>query len=177
MYIRRNLKKLILASVVIGSLTFTPEIYFNDFPITLTAYAEGQTYTGVGINEDELYNQKISEGVKLLEQKDYISALNLYNEAIQINPNAAEAYNGRSYVNWNLKNYNQSIEDATKAIQINPNYAEAYKNRGNSYYDLKNYNQAMTDFNKAIQIDPNYAEAYNSRGVLHNKLKNYKQEI
>ena len=47
MYVRKNLKKLIVTSVVVGGLAFTPEIYFNDFPIASLAYAESQTFTAL----------------------------------------------------------------------------------------------------------------------------------
>lgn len=40
------LKKIILATIAVGALTFTPNIYH--FPINSVAYAEVQTYTGVG---------------------------------------------------------------------------------------------------------------------------------
>lgn len=45
---RKNLKKLISTSIIIGSLTFIPTIDFNGFTITSVAHASIQTYTGTG---------------------------------------------------------------------------------------------------------------------------------
>ena len=48
MYIGKKLKKLVTASVIVGSFIFTPEIYVDDIEIISVAHAEVKTYEGIG---------------------------------------------------------------------------------------------------------------------------------
>ena len=63
--------------------------------------------------EDKIFlsNQKVAEGWKLWEQKDFEGAKNLFNDAI------------------NLKQYERAIQDLNKAIELNPNNTVAKNNR------------------------------------------------
>jgi tetratricopeptide (TPR) repeat protein len=40
------------------------------------------------------------------------------------------AYNGRAYIHYEKKEYEEAISDYTEAIRLKPNDAEAYNNRG-----------------------------------------------
>lgn len=48
MYIRKNLKRLMIAFVMLGSFMFTPEVYFENNTLISIAHAEVQTYIGIG---------------------------------------------------------------------------------------------------------------------------------
>ncbi len=107
----------------------------------------------------------------------YEQAIADYNQAIQINPQDAEAYNNRGIAYADLGQYEQATADYNQALQINPQLAEAYYNRGNAYYDLGQYEQAIADYTQAIQINPQLAKAYHNRGVTYAHLGQYEQAI
>lgn len=52
MYIKKNLKKLTIASLVVGVLNFTPAVYNFDYDLSTqlasVAHAEARTYEGIG---------------------------------------------------------------------------------------------------------------------------------
>ena len=48
MYFRKNLRRLMVASVIVSSLIFTPEIYVDELAIISVAHAEIKTYEGIG---------------------------------------------------------------------------------------------------------------------------------
>jgi len=50
------------------------------------------------------------------------------NEAIEINPNYAEAYHNRGNAKYELKGYREAIQDYSKAIELEPKLAKAYNN-------------------------------------------------
>ena len=116
--------------------------------------------------EDKIFlsNQKVDEGWKLWNQKDFNGAKNVFDEAVKLNPDNAQAYFGRGTSYNSLEQYELGIQDLSKAIEINPNiHSNAYNNRGWTYYCMKNYQQAIKDFEKALEITPNHAKAKNNR--------------
>lgn len=130
-------------------------------------------------NEDKkfLSNQKVDEGWRLWEKKDFNGAKNLFNEAIQLNPDNSQAYSGRGTAYVDLRQYEQSIQDLTKAIQLNLNSDYVYNNRGAAYNGLKQYEQAISDFNKAINLNSKYALSYYNRGNAYLYQKQYEKAI
>ena len=101
-----------------------------------------------------LSNQKSDEGWKLWEQKDFNGAIKLFDEAIELNPQNAQAWYRRSSAYHLLKQYNLAIKDCDKAIELNPNYYDAYFLRYNAHACLKQYEMAIQDLNKIIEIFP-----------------------
>ena len=48
MYIRKNLRRMIAASLMVGGFTFTPITEVYNFPLISVAHAEVKTYTSIG---------------------------------------------------------------------------------------------------------------------------------
>jgi Flp pilus assembly protein TadD len=94
-------------------------------------------------------------------------AKNYWDKAIAANPKNAEAYNNRGLALYNLKLYQQAIEDFSQALRINPQYAEALNNRGNAYYQMDQYEKAEADFNQSLQLKPRYSKALLNRGLVY----------
>jgi tetratricopeptide (TPR) repeat protein len=116
-------------------------------------------------------------------------AIELYKQAIRLNPNFSEAYYEMGLTRaWsdsdNIKIQKTAIEDLTQAIRLNPTYLAAYSGRGDIKYWMKNYKGAIEDYNYAIGLDPTYAKLYCSRasayyqqGNKHLALKDYKVAV
>jgi tetratricopeptide (TPR) repeat protein len=102
-----------------------------------------------------------------LRKGDKDRALVDFSNAIQLNPNYAEAYYTRGIVYSHMGIYQKAIEDLNKAIALKQKYAEAYNNRGAAYINLGQYQQAIEDLNKAIALKQEYADAYNNRGAAY----------
>lgn len=83
-----------------------------------------------------------------------------YTHAIELNPNLAEAYNNRAYVNMVKKDYAAALPDLDRALQLRPNYVNALMNRGDiyNYYDAINFERAVDDYDQVLNIDSNAAE-------------------
>ena len=124
-------------------------------------------------------NQKVDEAWKLRVNKQYDAAFAAYNEAIQLNPKSAKAYNGRGLVYSDTKQYGKAIEDYNRAIAIaaGTDYTSPYVNRGLVYNDNGEYDRAIADYNRAIAIDPNDSSAYNNRGIAYDYKGQYDRAI
>lgn len=81
------------------------------------------------------------------------------------------AYSNRGLTNYDLKQFDQAIEDLNQAIRLNSNYAFTYTIRGLTHAALKQFGRAIEDYDQVIRLDPNYAAAYNGRGNAYLKLK------
>ncbi len=121
-------------------------------------------------DRDFLADQKLEDGNRLYYAQDYDGAIRLYGEAVELNPNYAQAYNNRGCAYDDIKQYERAIADYDAAIQLDPNFAAAYNNRGAAYANMEQHERAIQDLDTAIELDPNYFEAYNNRGVAYYNL-------
>ena len=64
-------------------------------------------------------------------------------------------YYFKGFSNYELSNYQESVENYDKAIELNPSYAEAIYNRGAAKSELGNFEAGMKDFELALEKDPN----------------------
>ncbi|MDR2905321.1 MAG: tetratricopeptide repeat protein [Helicobacteraceae bacterium] len=103
---------------------------------------------------DELFGQ-----AKNAERRgDFQAAINLYSQAIAIDPKDVNAYNNRGLAYIKLENYDQAIEDFAQAIALDstialdPEEVLYYNNRGNAHNGLQNYDQARKDGKKARDL-------------------------
>ena len=101
---------------------------------------------------------------------DLKQAVEYFNDAIQRDPNYADAYNGLGYAYSLMSEYSSlSYAEArryaepaiTKALQINPDLAEAHVTLGyiREVFD-KDWANADREYKRAIELDPNNSTAH-----------------
>lgn len=122
-----------------------------------------------------LSNKKFEEAGKYYEKNDFRAVISLCSQAIEINPNNANAYGGRGIAYAHFKDFNRAIVDFSKAINLNPNLKWTYSGRAMAYFFLKDYRSAINDFNLAIRNDPNMGILYRLRGICYKKLGSHSQ--
>ncbi len=125
-------------------------------------------------NLSVIYNNR---GTAYDDEGDYDRAIQDFNEAIHLNPNAERAYYGRGYAYKKKGDYDRAIQDFNEAIHLNPNFERAYYDRGNAYIDKDDYDRAIQEFDEAIRLNPNDAFAYNNRGVAYERKDDYGHAI
>jgi len=97
----------------------------------------------------------INRGYAYTNLKRYDLALSDLNQAIQLNPNLAQAYGNSGIVFVEIGDYSSAIDSFTKAIEIDNSNASYYANLAFSYAQIKNYSQAISSYIDAIKIEPN----------------------
>lgn len=94
-------------------------------------------------------------------------ALDLYNEAINLDKLNARLYNNRGIVKSKIGDVDGAMMDYAKAIELIPNDAMIYNNRGCLYAELNKICEAIEDFNKALELNPKSTNAYGNRAKAY----------
>jgi serine/threonine protein phosphatase PrpC/tRNA A-37 threonylcarbamoyl transferase component Bud32/regulator of sirC expression with transglutaminase-like and TPR domain len=121
--------------------------------------------------------QWLDEGNAFYRTYQYTEALAAYEQAVQLDPNYALAYNGKGNALWMLWQYDEALATYERAIQLDPNNAIFHYNRGAALHYFKQYKEALAAYERAVQLDPYYAPAYNAKGEAFNSLERYKEAL
>ncbi|XP_034992167.1 putative protein FAM10A4 [Zootoca vivipara] len=89
--------------------------------------------------------EKKEEAYAFLETGELQNAIDLFTEAIKLNPQSPLLYANRASAFVKLQKPNAAIRDCNKASELNPNDAQAYKWRGKAHVLLGNWEEAAED--------------------------------
>ena len=148
---------------------------------------EKQLKNLINLYNKGLFQKALAKGLKLLT--DFPNSMNLlnimgvinrdlgkldeaievFNKALSINPNYADAYFNMGTALQKQSKLDQAIEAYNKALLHNPNYAEAYYNIGIALQKQGNLDKAIEPFKKAISLKPDFSKAYNNMGFTLQK--------
>ncbi|MDW3192595.1 MAG: tetratricopeptide repeat protein [Cytophagales bacterium] len=117
------------------SLTFLTLLFFGCY-----SWGQSSRYT-------ELYEQAQEHSSKGNQQ----AALESINDAINLFPQANEAYFLRGNIFESVGDNVQALNDYSNAIRLNDSFKEAYFKRGELFYHLGVYDQAIKDFTYLIK--------------------------
>lgn len=150
----------------------------QDFETYLALAPDVPAYAEARVQVEELlattkseYSSLLAASAENLRQRGRVdSAIVGFDEAIKLNPNNAEAYNGRAMAYFSLGNNEAALEDLNQAIELAPDEPRYYFNRGIAYDAMEQWNAAIADYDKAIELGPNDTDAYNGRGIAYAEL-------
>ncbi|MBO4248402.1 tetratricopeptide repeat protein [Halomicrobium sp. IBSBa] len=115
----------------------------------------------------------VMQGRKERAQGNHHSALELFSQAVEENPENARCYHHRGNTYREIGKYDNAISDFTQAIRLEPNVGEFYHSRGLAHENNGNYKQAVEDYSEAIKIDGDRSHFYQNRGVSFVRLSEY----
>ncbi len=81
------------------------------------------------------------------QKKDYEKALNFYSEAIEKQPEFADAYNNRGVLYETKLELPMAVKDFERAVEIDPSFSQAKINLASAYSQLQKYTAADEIFN------------------------------
>jgi tetratricopeptide (TPR) repeat protein len=108
------------------------------------------------------------KGLRLEEDPATLQqALDAYQRAIELNPEAAGAYINLGTIHYNLHHLDEAERCYRRAAEIDPQYALACFNLGNVYDERGQLEAARSHYEAALRLQPGYADAhYNLALVL-----------
>ena len=89
-----------------------------------------------------------------------------FQEALEINPDLAEACCNLGVALSQKGRVDEAIAHFQRALQIKPDYADAFYNLGFSYRQQGRLDEAIANYQKALQIEPANPKALNNLAWL-----------
>jgi tetratricopeptide (TPR) repeat protein/sugar lactone lactonase YvrE len=119
----------------------------------------------------------IFEGNKYINNENYSKAIELYDEAIKLNPKShfAHVYKGNALLK--LKKYDEAIKCYDAALEINSKEIDALKYKGLSLSNLSKYNEAIQCYDAVLEIDPIDSKVWYYKGSALSQLSKYSEAI
>lgn len=105
----------------------------------------------------------LDEGIEAVKKGDYPTAIQLWSQAIALDPQDDRALVNRATAYSQTGNPEGALADLNAALKLNPNNQHAYFSRANLYNQQRKFKEALADLNKVIELNPNDAEAYYNR--------------
>ena len=98
------------------------------------------------------------QGAALLRLDRLDRAKETFDRALSLNPQNADALNGKGIIATRERNYQEALDLYSKAIAIDPDNAGYYVNQVITLHLLGRKDEALKAYQKAIELDPNYRD-------------------
>lgn len=140
-----------------------------------------------------------AEGNKCFAAKEFQKAIELYTEAIEINPESSDYtystavfYSNRGASYMHLKQWDNAIQDCTLSLEKSPTYVKALMRRAQAFeaqdadakkqidpadsfntekYTTSRLEDAVKDLNEVLKIDPSFRPAIEMQRRLSNEIQ------
>ncbi|KAJ9114247.1 hypothetical protein QFC22_005699 [Naganishia vaughanmartiniae] len=108
------------------------------------------------VSEDEAAQaQKLkAEANTAFSQQHYSEAMELFTQAIRLNPRESVFFGNRAMARMKMEEYGGAVADTTKAIELDPKNVKAYYRRALSRLAILQPMLAVPDFRHVLKLDP-----------------------
>ena len=123
---------------------------------------------------DQKLTSLLDEGSRLVQDRQLKRAINVFTEAIELDPSWAEAWNKRATVFYMVGEFQKSQDDIDKVLELEERHFGALAGQGMVNIQLKNYEKAILSYKKAQEIYP----SMQSPEIMIKQIENLiKQEL
>jgi peptidoglycan/xylan/chitin deacetylase (PgdA/CDA1 family)/Flp pilus assembly protein TadD len=127
-------------------------------------------------------NQRVTalyeKGLKLYYDRNFVDALDLFNQVLAIDPRNYQALNGKGATYAFQGRYSEGISLIQKSIQLKPDFVYAHFNLGLAYELAGNYEESIEAYKGALKLDDKdvwsyygIASIYGRKGDVENVLE------
>jgi tetratricopeptide (TPR) repeat protein len=140
--------------------------------------AENGTNFGDGADAEALFEcDSFTAGIEAFSAGDFGEAVRFFSQALQEDPDDAEAYLHRAKANYYNEAYGEAICDAAESLKRESGNVEAYRIRANSYFAMKRYDLAIQDYSTVLDDLPKDADALFCRGQAYSASHDYQRAL
>jgi serine/threonine protein kinase/lipoprotein NlpI len=125
-------------------------------------------------------NAALNRANQLQRSGDNRQAIEVYTDAIRLDPALVNAYTGRGLSYYRLGDRDRAFDDYSTAIRLEPNTKRTsipYLNRAIVWRERGNSERAFEDIDNSLRLDPKFHLAFNTRGNLHYDKRDYDRAI
>ena len=103
---------------------------------------------------DQKLTSLLDEGSRLVQDQQYNRAIDVFTEAIELDPTWAEAWNKRATVYYIVGEFQKSQDDIDKVLELEKRHFGALAGQGLVNIQLRNYEKAIKSYQMAEEIYP-----------------------
>ncbi|KAF8974706.1 activator of Hsp70 and Hsp90 chaperone [Flammula alnicola] len=92
-------------------------------------------------------------GNKAFAAKDYDKAIDLFSQAIALDPKNHVLWSNRSAAKAGKKDYEAALADAEECIKANPTWAKGYARKGAALHGARRYDDAIVAYEDGIKLE------------------------
>lgn len=100
-----------------------------------------------------------AEGNAAFSAKDFDKAIELFTQAIEVDPSNHVLFSNRSACYASIKDFDGALKDAVKCIEIKPDWAKGHTRKGAALHGQGDLVGALDTYEEALKLDPNNAQA------------------
>ncbi len=113
------------------------------------------------------YGARVQLARAYLGQGNIEQAIIQYEAALQIDPQAVEAYIGLGNVHLKERDAEPALEVYRQALEIEPDNVQAHLGMGNAFFLLDDYDNAALHYQRVIELEPDLPEPHARVGIQH----------
>ena len=103
---------------------------------------------------DEKLTSILDEGSSLVQDQKLVKAIDIFSDAIELDPTWAEAWNKRATAYYMIGEFQKSQDDIDKVLELENRHFGALAGQGMVNIQLQNYDKAKLSYQKAQEIYP-----------------------
>jgi len=129
---------------------------------------------------EETQQQSLSlydQGLKLYYDRQFDSALTLFNEALSLNPDSYQALNGKGATYAFLGRYDEGIDLINQALVLKPDFVYGHFNLGLANELAGRWDTAITAYHSAIDLDSKDVWSYYGIASIYGRQGNVDQTV
>ena len=120
---------------------------------------------------DQKLTSILDEGSRLVQDQQLNRAIDVFTEAIKLDPTWAEAWNKRATVFYMVGEFQKSQDDIDKVLELENRHFGALAGQGMVNIQLRNYEKAILSYKKAQEIYPSMQSAEIMIKQIENLIK------
>ncbi|KAF3085566.1 Hsp90 cochaperone [Orbilia oligospora] len=112
-----------------------------------------------------------AQGNAAFSAKDFPKAIDLFSQAIEIDPTNHVLFSNRSGSHASLKNFDEALKDATKCTEIKPDWSKGWSRKGAALHGTGDLIGAIDAYEEALKLDANNATAKQGLSSVHEAIR------
>jgi tetratricopeptide (TPR) repeat protein len=156
-----------------------PEVVYN-YAVSLIRekkyHAAIPSLRSVTRERPEMYQAWLALAQCLQATKQYSQAIEPYEKALELNPDAKLAFHLASSAKKS-KQYDKAIAAYQTALEMDPTYVKARYNLSLTFMDAKRYEEAAASFDSLIELEGASYRAYYSQGLSYYYIAKYDEAL
>ena len=120
---------------------------------------------------DQKLTSILDEGSRLVQDQQLNRAIDVFTEAIKLDPTWAEAWNKRATVFYMVGEFQKSQDDIDKVLELENRHFGALAGQGMVNIQLRNYEKAILSYKKAQEIYPSMQSPKTMIKQIENLIK------